>query len=118
MLRKFTQTILIPGTLSAPIQYVATIPSPCTIQHISMVQSNAGSARIKIGTSTDDDEFLTYTDLGASGTPVELEAPTDFRYDAKPHLEDGDIFEVYVDHDGAAGTAADDVTIVITFTEG
>jgi len=118
MLRKFTQTIVVPGTLSGPVQYVATIPSACTIQHVSMVQSNAGDGRVQIGTSADDDIFLFLTTLGVSGTPVELSVATDFRNDVKPHLVAGDILKLYVDHDGASGTAADDVTIVITFTEG
>jgi len=118
MLRKFTQTIVVPGTLTGAVDYIATIPSACTIQHVSMVQSNAGNARVKIGTSADDDIFLLYTDLGVSGTPVEISVATDWRYDALPHLADGDILQIYIDHDGAAGTAAADVTMVITFTEG
>ena len=118
MLRKFTQTICIPGTLAAAVDYVATVPSACTIQHVSMVQSNAGDARVKIGLSTDDDVFLVYTDLGVSDVPVELSVATDWRYDALPHLAVGDILRIHVDHDGAAGTAAHDLTMVITFTEG
>jgi hypothetical protein len=118
MLRKFVQTIVIPGTLSAAVQYVATVPSDCTIRHISMVQSNAGDARVKIGTSADDDEFLTYTTLGVSGTPVVLDAATDFRYDAFPRLEKDDVLKIYIDHDGIGGTAAQDVTFVLTFQEG
>jgi len=118
MLRKFTQTIVVPGTLTAPIQYTATIPSACTIQHVSMCQSNAGAGRVKMGKSTDDDIFLTYTTMGVSGTPVELAVATDFRNDTLPHLVAGDILKLYCDHDGAGGTAADDVTIVITFSEG
>jgi len=118
MLRKFAQTIVVPGTLSAPVQYVAKVPSACTIQHVSMCQSNAGNGRVKIGTSVDDDIFLTYTEMGQSGTPVELACADDFRNDVLPHLDAGDILKVYLDHDGASGTAADDATIVITFTEG
>jgi len=83
-----------------------------------MVQSNAGDARVKIGTSDDDDILLLYTTLGVSGTPVVLSCADDFRNDVLPHLDAGDILKIYVDHDGASGTAADDVTIVITFTEG
>ena len=119
MLRKFVQTIVVPGTLTGPVQYVATIPSPCTIQHISMVQSNAdGDGRVKIGLSTDDDIFSTYVTMGVSGVPVELACADDFQSDVLPHLDAGDIFKLYCDHDGDAGTAAQDVTIVITFTEG
>ena len=119
MLRKFTQTIGVPGTLTGPIQYVATMSSNCTIQHVSMVQSNAdGDGRLKIGTSDDDDIFSTYTTMGVSGIPVEFACADDFRNDVLPHLLAGDILKLYCDHDGASGTAAQDVTIVITFTEG
>jgi hypothetical protein len=119
MLRKFVQTIVVPGTLTGAIQYAATVPSACTIQQVSMVQSNAdGDGRVKIGTSADDDIFLLYTTMGVSGTPVVLAAAADFRQAVLPHLDPGDILKLYCDHDGAGGTAAQDVTIVITFTEG
>ena len=118
MLRKFTQTIVVPGTLTGPIDYIAAVPSACTIQHLSMVQSNAGDGRVKMGTSADDDIFFTYINMGQSGTPVQLQGATDFRNYVLPHLTAGDILKLHVDHDGALGTAADDVTIVITFTEG
>lgn len=118
MLRKFVQTIVVPGTLTGAISYTATIPSACTIQKLSMVQSNAGAGRIKLGLSTDDDIFSVYTNMGVSGVPVVFETADDFRNDVFPHLAAGDILKLYCDHDGAGGTAADDVTIVITFTEG
>jgi len=120
MFRKFCQTIVVPGTLTGPVLYTVTMPSACTIQHVSMVQSNAGGdGRIKIGTPDDDDIFLIYTDMGVSNVPVVLSGPADFRYSRLPHLAAGDILKIYVDHDGEeSGTPADDVTIVITFTEG
>jgi len=118
MLGKFVMTIVIPGTLSAAVDFMATMPSACTIQHVSMVQSNAGAGRVKIGTTTDDDAYLAYTTLGVSDVPVELSAPTDWIDDTRPHLDKDDVLAIYLDHDGDGGTAADDVTIVITFTEG
>jgi len=118
MFRKFQQTIVVPGTLSAAVQYVSTIPSPCTIQHVSMSQSNAGNARVKIGNSDNDDCYLEYTNLGVSGTPVELSALADWIGSARPHLSKDEILKIYIDHDGDGGTAADDLTMVITFTEG
>jgi len=119
MLGKFTMTIVIPGTLAAPVDFKATIPSPCTIQHLSMCQSNAaGDARIKIGTSSDDDAYLAYTAAGQDGVPVVLSALSDWIDSVRPHLAKDEVFAVYVDHDGDSGTAGDDLTIVITFTEG
>ena len=118
MLAKFAMTIVIPGTLAAPVIFKTTIPSPCTIQHLSMVQSNARNGRVKIGTSSDDDAYLAYTEAGQSGTPVTKSTVTDWACSGRPHLSKDEVFTVYVDHDGDAGTAADDLTIVITFTEG
>ena len=118
MLGKFAMTIVIPGTLSAAVDFKTTIPSPCTLQHLSMVQSNAGNARVKIGNSTDDDAYLTYTEAGQSGTPVTKSALTDWVGSVRPHIAKDEIFTVYVDHDGDSGTAGDDLTIVLTFTEG
>ena len=118
MLGKFVMTIVIPGTLAAPVDFKTTIPSPCTIQHLSMVQSNSGNGRIKVGNSDDDNAYLEYTEAGQSGTPVELTALSDWIGSVRPHLSKDEIFTVYVDHDGDGGTAADDLTIVITFTEG
>ncbi|MCJ7737450.1 MAG: hypothetical protein MUQ10_09075 [Anaerolineae bacterium] len=119
MFRKFCQTIVVPGTLTGPVSYTATIPSACTIQHVSLCQSNAlGAGRVKMGLSTDDDIFLTYKTMGVSNVPVVLEVPTDFRNSILPHLAAGDILKLYLDHDGASSTAAQDATIVITFTEG
>ena len=118
MLGKFVMTIVIPGTLAAAVDFKTTIPSPCTLQHLSMVQSNAGSARVKIGTSSDDDAYLAYTNVGISGTPVVLSALSDWIGSVRPHLSKDEVFAVSVDHDGDGGTAADDLTIVLTFSEG
>ena len=118
MLGKFTMTIVIPGTLAAAVDFMTTIPSPCTIQHVSMVQSNAGNARIKIGTTSDDDAYLAYTEAGQSDVPVVLSALSDWIDSVRPHLAKDEVFALYVDHDGDSGTAGDDLTIVITFTEG
>ena len=119
MFRPFCHTIVVPGTLAAAIAYAWTAPMDCTLQHVSMVQSNAGNGRVKIGTSADDDIFLTYTDMGLSGTPVEISAPAGgFRYAATPRIKKGDIVKLNLDHDGASGTAAADACIVLTFEEG
>ena len=84
-----------------------------------MVQSNAGNGRIKIGTSADDDIFLTYTEMGQSLTPVEVVANEgDFRDGATPRIKKGDIVKLNLDYDGASGTAAADACIVLTFEEG
>ena len=75
-----------------------------------------------IGTTTDPDGYVTSVAIGDSDMPVEIEAIAEFdgalALGQYPHIADGDIIEIVLDHDGAAGTATDDFTIVLTFTEG
>ena len=54
--------------------------------------------------------------IGDSGTPSEFDWG-DF-IDQHPRIEDGDVVIITVDYDGATGTAAADLTLVLTFTEG
>ena len=118
MFRPFLLTIGIPGTLTANIVFKYKAPMDCTLQHLSTVQSNAGSGTLKFGTSADDDIFLTATAMGVSGTPGELWAPDDFRYAYTPRIKKGDIVIFTIDFDGPSGTPAADVFIVATFEEG
>lgn len=118
MLRPFQQSYHIPGTLTANIVITFTAPFNCVLRHVSVGGSNANDATLKIGTSADDDEFLTATAIGDSGTPVEFDEAGDFRYDVWPRIEDGDKVICTIDYDGSSGTAAHDVTLVLTFEEG
>ncbi|MFN2152864.1 MAG: hypothetical protein ACK2T5_14770 [Anaerolineales bacterium] len=124
MLNKFSHAFHIPGTLAANLNIRFTVPSDCCLVHVSAVASNDSDATITLGTSADTDGFLAACVIGDSATPVEKER-ADFDgallTDAgkeNPRLSDGDIFVIVLDYDGSAGTAADDVTIVLTFTEG
>ena len=124
MLHKFQQAYHIPGTLGADIAIKFTVPSNCSLIHVSAVASNDSDATLKIGTSADDDGFLAAAVIGDSGTPVEFEL-ADFDgallTDAGkeyPRLSDGDIMTADLDYDGGSGTAAQNVTLVFTFNEG
>jgi hypothetical protein len=119
MQRKFTQAFHIPGTLAADIAIVFTAPSDCQLVHSSAVASNDSDATLKIGTTSSDAAYLAAGVIGDSNVPVEKER-TDFVDSQFPRISDGDgdIVKVSLDHDGAAGTAAADVTIVLTFVEG
>jgi hypothetical protein len=86
-----------------------------SLVHVSAVASNDSDATLKIGTSTDD-EFLAETTIGDSRTPSEFDWG-DF-VDQHPRIEDGDIVVLTLDYDGATGTAAADLTLILTFTEG
>jgi hypothetical protein len=117
MQRKFTQAFHIPGTLAADIAIVFTAPSDCQLVHTSAVASNDSDATLKIGTTSSDAAYLAAGVIGDSNVPVEKER-TDFVDSQFPRISDGDIVKVSLDHDGAAGTAAADATIVLTFVEG
>lgn len=122
MNRVFQTAFHVPGTLSANLSLKWVAPFDCQLIHVQAVGSNANDATLKVGTSADDDGYITAFAVGDSGTPVEKEALSDFdgaladgQY---PHITDGTIINLAVDYDGASGTAAQDLTVVLTFTEG
>ena len=93
------------------------MPFDFTLEEISAKCSNAGNLRFKVGTNSDDDEFLTYTDVAATMVVVGDDV-TDWRYDVKPRYVKGDVMEVTLDFDGASGTAGEDVCMTFTCTPG
>jgi hypothetical protein len=117
MNRVFQQAYHITGTLSADAAIRFTAPFDCQLVHVSAVASNDSDATLKIGTSSDDDTYLTACTIGDSGTPAEQDRD-DFVGTQYPHVTDGTIVVLTLDHDGDSGTAAADVTLVLTFTEG
>lgn len=124
MLNKFVHSYHVPGTLAANVSIKFTAPSDCSLVHVSAVASNASSATIIVGDSSDDNEYLTSQNVGDSGTPAEFDGDdfvdtagaTHTKY--YPRIVDGTIVVVTVDFDGDSGTAAADLTVVLTFTEG
>jgi hypothetical protein len=122
MQRVFQVAFHVPGTLAADLSIVWTAPFNCQLIHVSANGSNANDGLMTIGTTTDPNGYVTSISIGDSDTPVEIEGPTGFdgvlAGSQYPHIADGDILEVVLDHDGAAGTATDDFTLVLTFTEG
>jgi hypothetical protein len=124
MNRVFQQAYHIPGTLSANIDIRFKTPFDCQLIHVSAVASNDSDATITIGDSSDTDEYVQASVIGDSQTPAEFDGD-DF-YDADgnqhdiyyPHIAADTVVVITLDYDGASGTAAQDVTIVLTFTEG
>ena len=124
MNRVFQVAFHVPGTLSADLSIKWTAPFDCQLIHVSAVGSNANDGLLTIGDSADADEYLTSSSIGDSGTPAEFDhddfvdssGDTHTRY--YPHIADGTIIVVTLDYDGDSGTATDDFTIVLTFTEG
>ena len=117
MQRVFQQSYHIPGTLTANIGIRFTVPFACQLVHVSAVASNDSAATLIIGTSADTDAYLESTTIGDSGTPVE-KARSNFVGSQYPHIADDTVVVITLDFDGAAGTAAQNVTLVLTFTEG
>ena len=124
MNRVFQQSYHIPGTLAANVSIKFTVPFDCQLIHVSAVGSNANDGLLTIGDSADADEYLTSSSIGDSGTPVEFDHDDFVDADGNshnryyPHIADGTIVAIALDFDGAEGTATDDFTIVLTFTEG
>jgi hypothetical protein len=124
MQRKFTHAFHVPGTLTANITSTFTAPSGCQLIHVSACASNDSDATIIVGDSSDADEYLTASVVGDSGTPAEYDyddfvdtsGNTHTRF--YPVISDGTVVVVTVDFDGASGTAANDLTVVLTFAEG
>lgn len=110
--RVVTYCFNVVGNLSGNYEWYAKLPFGLTITHVSAVASNNSDATIKVGSTDDDDEVLTASVVGDSGTPAEYDS-ADF-VSAAPHLDDGDILDVTIDYDGESGTAAADLQVVIT----
>jgi hypothetical protein len=113
----FAHSFHIPGTLTANLNIRFTVPKDCQLLHVSASNSAATNGTFILGTSTDDDAYLTTADIGDSNVPNEFDLE-DFVNDAYPHIVDGTIFVITVDYDGAAGTAAANFTLILTFAEG
>ena len=122
MQRKFSHAFHVPGTLGANLNIIFKAPSNCTLVHVSAVSSNDSDATIIAGTTTDDNGYIEEAVIGDSEVPAEFEDLTDFdgalALDQYPRISNGDIVQVIIDYDGDAGTAANDLTVVLTFVEG
>src|SRR5687768_13634281 len=106
------------GTLAADATYRWKTPFDCILQHVSAVASNNSDATLKFGTSSDDDEIMTATAIGDSGAPAEFTASNWAATNPTGRLDKGDVFLATLDFDGASGTAAQNVSLTFTFTEG
>jgi hypothetical protein len=110
--------IHIPGTLAANITVTLSMPQDCRLVRVSAVASNNSDATLMIGVSTDTDSIMAATAIGDSGTPVIFDPDDWATTNPTAHLDAGDILVLTLDFDGAAGTAAQNVTIDLDFLEG
>lgn len=107
----------VPGTLTANITITWTAPHDGRIKHVSSCASNDSDATLMLGISTDTNSILTAAVIGDSGTPVEKTVSNFASTNPTGAFTKGQILVCTVDFDGAAGTAADDLTVVITTLE-
>jgi hypothetical protein len=121
MHRTFQQSYHVPGALSGNVVIRFKMPCNATLIHVSAVQSDTNQGTVKVGDSSDNDEYLTASALGLSGTPAEYDGNdfvdtsgnTHTRY--YPRIAKGTIVLVTIT-DGSGH--AHDPTVVLTFAEG
>ena len=127
MQRKFTMVFFEPGTSGGDWDVNVTMPSACQLVHVSAVSSNTAGAQFTIGDDSDADEHLTAQTTGVSGTPTEFDGDDFVDSDGNshtryyPHIADGEILTITVDHDyngGGSGADSANLCIVLTFVEG
>ena len=109
--------VVVPGTLAANVTVRFTAPCGLQLVEVSAVGSNANDATLIVGNSSDDDAYITAFAIGDSGTPV-VKTRTDFVGEQYPVIPNDTVVVVTLDFDGAGGTAAQNVTLLLTFTEG
>lgn len=114
---RVTYTFYVPGTLAASVFPCWVLDAPMTLVAISAVTSNDSDATLKFGTTDDDDAYLKSTTIGDSYVPVEFTA-SDFVGGQPVHIPAGTILKATLDFNGASGTAAQNLTIVVTMLEG
>lgn len=113
--------IIIPGTLAANHTFTFTTYRDMSLVHVSAVNSSANAGKVKVGTSADDDGYLTDQDVGVSATPAEYDMD-DFdgallteAGKEHPHVTDGTIFSITIT-DHASHMA--NVFVLLTFAAG
>ncbi len=116
--KHFGRTIHVPGTLAANIGVVINFPVDARLARVSAVASNDSAATMTIGVGTDGDNILASTTIGDSGTPAVFDASDWAATNPLGRIKKGELLTVTVDYDGAAGTAAQNLTVDLDFIEG
>jgi hypothetical protein len=118
----FTLAFNYHGTMAANARGEFILPFPASLVAVSVGNSAATDGTLDVGTSADRDGILSAVAVGDSGTPTEYEyndwdgalATAGVPY----HFAKGDILAWDIDYDGSGGTAAANLTLVFTFSEG
>ena len=117
MQRIFTLPFAQEGALSG--DWVIQFEFPFDVQLLGFCSysTNDNDATIKVGTDSDDDAYYTAAVVGDDGDTKTV-SRTDLVGDQYPHIDKETEITITIDYDGAAGTAAEDLTLVFYFTEG
>jgi hypothetical protein len=110
--------IHVPGTLAANVTVTLSMPQDCRLVRVSAVASNNSDATLMIGVSADTDSIMAATAIGDSGVPAVFDPDDWAATNPTGRLYEADILVLTLDFDGAAGTAAQNVTIDLDFLEG
>jgi hypothetical protein len=113
----------VPGTLAANVSFIFRAPCDLTLKSVQAVGTNANNALITVGTTADTDGYLTSSDVGDSSVPAEYRRSSftgalvaSSGQDVA--VADDTVVQVTVDYDGSAGTAVQNLTVLLEFTEG
>lgn len=101
-----------PGSLSANWTITWELDHAFMPRHVAFNGSNASDALISLGTAAATTAVLDTKDAGDSDAVAEYDK--DNFEDADYQFSKGDIVQITIDYDGAAGTAIDDPCIVIS----
>ena len=109
------------GNMAANLVGEIKMPFPCSLVAISLSNSANSNGLLDVGPSTDTDGIA--NDLAVGNDTQTVFTPANFNGALATagdpyHLNKDDIFVYTLDFDGAAGTAAANVTLVFWFMEG
>ncbi len=108
----------VPGTLTANLNIRFEAANNFRIQKVSAVASNDSDATLELGISTDTNSILAAAVIGDSNVPVEKTRSDFASTNPTGAVTKGEIVVITLDYDGAAGTAAQNFTIVLSILEG
>jgi hypothetical protein len=108
----------VPGTLAANVDVRFAVPVDCRVVHVSAVASNDSDATMTFGVSGDTDSILAATTIGDNAVPAVFDRDSWAAANETAELVKGDTAVLTVDFDGSSGTAAADLTVVVTALEG
>ena len=114
----FTISYHTAGALAANHSFKFKLPFDAQLIFVSAVGSNANNGILDVGTSATADLYVSNLDVGDSGTPALVDEEGEFEGDVYPHITKGTIIAAALDYDGAGGTAVQDFTLILGFTEG